>query len=197
MNKLKVLVGPRITEMQQIITENIPSLESNRDEKDEEGKNKDNILPKENPLNQKSIKELPFQINLENKNPDTKAMSELKLIACNTKDMNKKLPFKELNKTNIDSNSPATKANEDKSVNLFNILKRAKILSTKIKKVLYYKNYLNMTKYQKDILDDNSYFFISRDNKGKVFYFSLRINKIFYILIRKFIKILKHSLLQL
>lgn len=170
MNKLKVLAGPRITEMENIITENNHSIESSKEEIDhEERKNKDQIPSSENLEHQNSIKKFSLQINLEDKKPITKAMSELKLITCKTSEMNKKLPDKDLNKANLDSCSSPNKANEDKSVNLFNILKRAKILSSKIKKVLYYKNYRNMTKYQKEILDDNSYFFVSRENRGKVF----------------------------
>lgn len=74
--------------------------------------------------------------------------------------------------------------NEKKSPpNFFSVIKRAKLLIKKVKRNLYFKNYENMTNYQKEILNDKS-LYIERDEKNnKVsFFFFININ----ILLEKF-----------
>jgi len=74
------------------------------------------------------------------------------------------------------------------TVNLMNVFKRAKIVAKKIKKNLFFKNYLNMTNHQKQILNDKTSF-SGEKKKGRIFKTFVNFNKIiiktFFFIIKK------------
>lgn len=157
MEKLSVIKGPRLEMMEMIVTEEKDSLSKHTDSLGNEIEKPSSPHLIANNNNEKFLEVSP---NLKGTSILNMGTQELKLFSGTLENYRKGSKYEKRNEE-IDltkKHKNLKEINSQNSLNLLNVFKRAKGVAKKIKKNLYYKNYLNMSNYQRDILKDKTMF---------------------------------------
>ena len=158
MEKLSVIKGPRLEMMEMIITEEKDSFSKHTDSLSNEIEK--SLSYPHLMANNNNEKFLEVSANFQGTKILNMGTQELKLFS-GTLESYRKNSKHEKRHEEIDLTKKPQNRKESQSqnsLNLLNVFKRAKGVAKKIKKNLYYKNYLNMNNYQKDILKDKTMF---------------------------------------